>query len=93
MNAAITMRVMGQHQITTQGEIEELEGVLEPDIVQFVRENDENFPFSEGEAYLISSLVFAVISGMVEGGFELSGGQLISVGYDICAETIDAATQ
>ncbi|WP_425416502.1 hypothetical protein [Oricola indica] len=93
MNAAIVVRLMAKHQITDQDGITEMQSQLGSALAKSTTESEELFQFTKGEAWFISGLTFAVVSGMVSGGFELSDLQLIRTGSDICIHSIDSMAQ
>lgn len=89
MNAAIVTRMMKKHNISDQNGIDALQSNVGAGMANMVFENSGGFQFSLTEAEFISDLTFAVISGMVHGGFELSDMQLMSFGNEACINTID----
>lgn len=93
MNAVIVVRLMAKHRITDQRGIDEMQSQLGPAVAKAVTENEKKFQFMDGEAEFVSDLTFAVVSGMVTGGFELSETQLIQSGSDICIHTIETMAQ
>ena len=93
MNAVIVIRLMEKHQITNQSGIDELQSQIGPAVANSVSENEKEYQFVEGEASFVSDLTFAVVSGLVHGGFELSATQLIQSGNDLCIHTIETMAQ
>jgi hypothetical protein len=93
MNAVIVIRLMGKYKVTSQSGIDELQSQIGPAVANAVSENEKEYRFVEGESSFVSDLTFAVVSGMVHGGYELSATQLIQSGNDLCIQTIEAMAQ
>ncbi|MCC0069631.1 MAG: hypothetical protein H6897_06845 [Rhodobacteraceae bacterium] len=93
MGAAFVTRVMDQQHVTDQEGIDGIAAQLAPLLAKGMLEIEKEYQFSEGEAQFVSDLTFAVVSGMVAGGFELSDTQLMNSGSDICIHTIDDMAQ
>lgn len=93
MNASIVARLMAKHQITDQSGLDEIQFQLGAAMADAVTENENEYRFVEGEASFVSDLTFAVVSGMVHGGFELSDTQLIQSGNNLCIHTIETMAQ
>lgn len=90
MNAAIVARLLESRQITDQGGIDGLQSGLGTAIEDAVNKHEKSYQFLDGEALFISDLTFAVVSGMVDGGFELTDMQLMQSANDICISTIES---
>lgn len=93
MNAVIVARLMAKHKITDQSGIEELHSQLGPTMAEAVKKHEKEYQFIDGEAQFVSDLTFSVVTGMVQGGFELSETQLINSGSNICIHTIESVAQ
>lgn len=93
MNAAIVAQLMKKHQLTGESGVKQVSDYLGTQIAVMVQEHENKYQFTDGEALFVSDLTFAVVGGMVVGGFELITSNFLSVGNDVCISTIEDLTQ
>jgi len=92
-SAAVVARLMESNNITSLAEIDSLETTLGPALGNNVIENEKSFQFRGGEGAFISSVTFAIISGMVHAGIEITDMKLMRNAYDGCIHAIEGISQ
>lgn len=90
MNAAVLVQVMTKNNVTDQSGLDNMQEAIGPAVAQQVTEHEKSYQFSEAEAVFVSDLTFAVLGGLLAGGFELTPMSVIGAGSDTCIAGIDA---
>ena len=90
INASILFDMMAKYQINDQVGIDKMKSQLGPSLVKAMTQSEKEYQFSDGELWFISDLTFAVVGGIVAGGYELSDRALLNVGNGACIHAIDS---
>ena len=88
-NAAIILRLMEKYEISEEKGITKLKNLLAPELPKKIMEYEKDYQFSDGELLFVSDMSFAIVLGMLNGGFELSDLRILQIGNGLCISTIE----
>lgn len=71
-------------------ELEEHEETFKNIIIKSVLTNEKQYEFDEQDASIIATLVFEIKDGLTRKDDSLTIGKIITQGFDICIEVLDA---